>query len=1451
MAGVCAFAYPNMIVEHYTAERGLPNNIVNCTLKGTDGFVWFGTWYGLCSFDGAKFRSYDNRDGFYSADIPPRKIQRIVEDKNGFLWLKTIDRKLYLFDKKHETFHAVYDDVKEYSENIQIIKIQTTEDGDVLLLTKDKSLLRAHTDKTGKITMKQLHDSRPNVNVYDMRLKHNVFCETAEFINWIGMDYQILSLRKGSALKDKPSDFIQKKVSADPKLFTCASYNSKFLWLGDQNGHIYSIDPQNGVVNRYEIPEIKQAISRLLVTESGLMYITTNDGAYEYNIGYKQLIKLPFAIPQEDSGIIFYDKYDKIWFQEGNHALIYYDPLNKSSHRFTFPNQNTIGNFEMQDAGEQGMFFLTPGGEILLFDRDKLEMTRINQMKPFSEDLPNQLFFHLLLDKDGILWLASTGSGVYRVNFPKKQFQLLTDISPVPVSTEKQTSWNQGIRALYQAQNGDIWVGTRWQALYRLDRNGQVKQIFSDHNYLLGAVYHIMEDKDGNLWFSTKGNGLVKAEPDMNSPHGLRFTRYKNDPKDSNSISNNDVYFTYQDSQERIWVGLLGGGLNLIAEENGEVVFKHKYNGLKQYPPYGLYMEVRTMTEDEDGRIWVGTMDGLMSFDGHFATPEQIQFETYRQVSERSNVADNDIYVLYKDTDSQIWVSVFGGGLNKLIRYDKEKHEPIFKSHGIREGMNNDVVKSIVEDKNGNLWFTTEIGLSCFNKATEQFRNYDKYDGFLNVELEEGSTLRTLNGDLWLGTRQGILAFSPDKLETQHMDYDTRIVDFKVSNRDLRSFQDCPILKESIIYTDAIQLKYNQSMFTIEFAALNFYNQNRVSYRYILEGYEKEWHYNGKNRIASYTNVPPGDYHFMVKTRIKNQEWSDEVTTLDIHIVPPLWLTWWAKCSYVLLSGAILFFILYAYKKKLDMEVLYDLERKNHVQEQELNQERLRFYTNITHELRTPLTLILGPLEDMQKSNSLSNKDAQKISVIHQSAIRLLNLINQILEFRKTETQNKKLCVAHDNIANLVYEIGLKYKELNRKPDIEFRIELEKEDMPLYFDKEIVTIILDNLISNAIKYTEKGSITLGLHNVVRNNISYTEIKVSDTGFGITPEALPHIFNRYYQEGGDHQASGTGIGLALVKNLVTLHEGEIKVESTLGTGSTFYFSLLTDNTYPHVLHADSPERTVDEKEEKEEIPESASGGKRIMLIVEDNQDICNYIAESFSDDFEVKTAANGEQGMEQALNSIPDIIVSDIMMPVMNGIMMCKILKEDVRTSHIPIILLTAKDSLQDKEEGYQVGADSYLTKPFSATLLHSRINNLLESRKRLTERFNTSTPHHNMDEKRALLAESLNKLDNEFIEKINQLIEARLSSEKIDIGYLADNMCMSKSTLYRKMKALTGLSTNEYVRKIKMQHAERLLLEGRYNISEVAFRVGINSVVYFRQCFKEEFGVLPSEYLKQ
>lgn len=1327
MTRICAFAYPNMIVEHYTAERGLPNNIVNCTLKGQDGFVWFGTWYGLCSFDGTKFRSYDNHDGFYSADIPPRKIQRIVEDRNGYLWIKTIDRKLYLFDKKHESFHAVYDDVKEYSENIQIIKIQTTDDGDVLLLTKDKSLLRANTDQNGKITMKQLHDSRPNVNVYDLRLKHNVFCETAEFINWIGMDYQILSLRKGEALKDKPVDFIQKKVSANPDQFTCASYSSKFLWLGDKNGHIYSVDPQNGVVNRYEIPEIDQPISNILVTESGLMYITTVDGAYEYNIGYKQLTKLPFSIAGKKVGMIFNDKYDKIWFQEGNEALTYYDPLNKSNHRFPFPKQNAIGNFEKQDAGEQGMFFLTPGGEILLFDREKLEMTRINQLKPFSDDLPDQLFFHLLLDKDGILWLASTGSGVYKVNFPKKQFQLLTEVSPVPVDTERATSWNQGIRALYQAKNGDIWVGTRWQALYRLDSNGQIKQVFTDQNYLIGAVYHIMEDKEGNLWFSTKGNGLVKAEPDMNSPHGLRFTRYKNDPKNPNSISNNDVYFTYQDSQERIWVGLLGGGLNLISEENGTLVFKHKYNGLKQYPAYGLYMEVRTMTEDEDGRIWVGTMDGLMSFDGHFTTPEQIQFETYRQISDRSNVADNDIYVLYKDSDSQIWVSVFGGGLNKLVRYDKEKREPIFKSYGIREGMNNDVVKSIVEDKNGNLWFTTEIGLSCFNKATEQFRNYDKYDGFLNVELEEGSALRALNGDLWLGSRQGILTFSPDKLETQHTNYDTRIVDFKVSNRNLRSLNDCPI-QESITYTDALQLKYNQSMFTIEFAALNFYNQNRVSYRYILEGYEKEWHYNGKNRIASYTNVPPGDYVFRVETMDEANPELVSTCTLAVTILPPWWLSWWATLIYVILGIAALYFGLRL--------AFFMIKMKNDIYiEQKVSEMKIKFFTNISHELRTPLTLIKGPIQELKEREELSPKGLQYVDLMEKNTNQMLQLVNQILDFRKIQNGKMRLHVSLIDFNEMIASFQKEFRVLSEENEISFTFQLPDEPIMVWADKDKLSIVIRNVISNAFKFTPSGGsiyVTTGLTDDGKS----CYVRVEDNGVGIPQNKLSEIFERFSQgeNANNPHYQGTGIGLALSKEIVNLHHGIIRAESPEGQGAVFIVELLLDKDHYRPSEVDfyvsdtetAPAATdkkmvIDsEKEPEEELEIDAS--LPTLLLVEDNKDLCQLIKLQLEDKFNIHIANNGVEGLKKVHLYHPDIVVTDQMMPEMDGLEMLQSIRKDFQISHIPVIILTAKNDEGAKTKAITLGANAYITKPFSKEYLLARIDQLLGERKLFRER---------------------------------------------------------------------------------------------------------------------------------
>lgn len=1024
--------------------------------------------------------------------------------------------------------------------------------------------------------------------------------------------------------------------------------------------------------------------------------------------------------------------------------------------------------------------------------------------------LSNSTVRCLFQDSFKNVWAGMWGGGI---NFLSHESSYFNVYSYSPIQHSGSSLNNKTASSVCVARDGKLWIGTDGGGINVFDKGKRVAVYKEETGDLTdNSIQAALCDSEGNFWFGSFMGGVDFYDVKKKSFHQIF-------PKDK---TGEDVRALYEDA-EYVWIGTSNGIYKVRLHDKGIADHYTVENNL-----------VRCISKDNLNRLWIGTFGGgLGVFDEHF--------QCVKLFNVTSLFPSNTINTVYMDSQNRMWIGTGEG----LVCFPSSQSWD-YKVYRSEEGLSNVHIRAITEDNHGNIWVSTNKGISCYIAVKNSFYNYGRWDGVPIVGFMSGSVTHDYDGNIYFGSLNGLCRFNPEMVLAKREAPSAIMTGLRIfvpiserkSEEKMIELHGCP----------AVRLSYMQNNFSVTFNIQNYALADQVEYAYMLKGLENSWYTVTDPNNVTFRNIPPGNYCFQVKTRIRNQEWADEIASLDIRIDPPVWLTWWAKLFYILSGVSVLYFILHAYKKKLDMESLYELEKKNHEQEQELNNGRLRFYTNITHELRTPLTLILGPLEDMQKSNSLSGKDSQKISVIHQSAIRLLNLINQILEFRKTETQNKKLCVSRDNLAALVHEIGLKYKELNRKPEIDFCLEIEQEDMSLFFDKEVVTIILDNLISNAIKYTEKGTITLGLHQVVRNNIHHTEISVSDTGFGIAPDALPHIFDRYYQEGSEHQASGTGIGLALVKNLVVLHEGEIRVESSLNVGSTFYVSLLTDNTYPHVLHADSTEKTSDEKDEKEENIEPVHSGKRILLIVEDNRDICDYIVESFSDDFEVRTAANGEQGLEQALGCIPDIIVSDIMMPVMNGIVMCRKLKEDLRTSHIPIILLTAKDSLQDKEEGYQVGADSYLTKPFSATLLHSRIHNLLESRKLLAERFNTNSI---LIDKRAAVTESMNKLDNEFLEKINKLIEDRLSSEKIDIGYLSDAMCMSNSTLYRKMKALTGLSTNEYIRKIKMQYAERLLLEGKYNISEVAFKVGINSTVYFRQCFKDEFGMAPSDYLKK
>lgn len=1126
------------------------------------------------------------------------------------------------------------------------------------------------------------------------------------------------------------------------------------------------------------------------------------------------------SLPGNEVTCVYKDRSNNIWVGTDRGLALFNptvgnfipfnDPLKRLAHRI----------YDIRQLDDNRLWIAMEFGGIAILDlsqhlfRSSNDQLQLSLIKEGDDEygLSNSSVRCLFQDSFSNVWAGSWGGGI---NFIRHEPPLFKSYrySSFPSTDNNLTS--KVVLSTCMDKTGNLWIGTDGNGI-NVYRNGKRVAVYNDQNSNLksNTIQAAYCDSKGCLWFGSFFEGITY--------YNLQEKVFRHIPLDNRASS--DVRSFYEDGEGNLWVGT-SGGIYLIDRDRKAV--KAHYNKENN--------AVRCVLKDSQGQLWIGFFgSGLGLYDSNL--------KEIKLFNVAGNFPSNTVNAIYEDSRSRLWVATGEG----LVCFPSPTDHN-YLVHQRESGLANTHIQAIGEDKAGNIWVSTNKGISCLVDSKDTFYNYDHHDNLPMGSFSRGCVAYGQNGYFYFGSINGLCYFHPEQVLQERKSPPAFITNIEITDP-----LNQPQNKQNTIALNGqqnVELKYTQNNFSIRFNIQNYALVNQVEYAYMLKGLENSWYTLADLNNVTFRNLPPGNYQFLVKTRMRNQKWSDNVTALNIRIAPPLWLTWWAKTLYILFSFAILSAVLYVYKKRLNAETMYKLEKQSHEREQELNNERLRFYTNITHELRTPLTLILGPLEDIQKNNSLSVKDAQKISVIHQSAIRLLNLINQILEFRKTETQNRKLCVSRNNIVTQVHEIGLKYKELNRKPEVDIRLKIENEEIFMYFDKEIIQIILDNLISNALKYTEKGSITIGVCRTEHSGVNYTEISVSDTGHGIRPEALPHIFDRYYQEGGKHQASGTGIGLSLVKNLVTLHEGEISVDSIPDSGSTFRIRLLTDNTYPNALHDDSIENES-EKETADQLPESepSTTDKPILLVVEDNPDIRDYIAESFSDNFEVKTAANGRQGKESALKEIPDIIVSDIMMPVMDGNEMCRELKKDVRTSHIPIILLTAKDSLKDKEEGYQTGADSYLTKPFSASLLRSRIDNLLQSRQKLAKHFENNTA---LNDKSALITESINKLDNEFIQKINRLIEERLSSDKIDISYLADKMCMSSSTLYRKMKALTGLSTNEYVRKIRMKFAEQFLLEGKYNISEIAFKVGINNLFYFRQCFKEEFGCIPSEYLKK
>lgn len=1213
------------------------------------------------------------------------------------------------------------------------------------------------------------------------------------------------------------------------------------IWIAYYDGTIQHYTPKNqkfSTISNKRLPNIKNGIRSITDDGNDHLYIGLRiEGLYVYNLRtqktkyFRHNPNDPQSLPGDNVRSICIDHAKNIWVGT-NLGLGLLDPFTGKFKVFkhiannpaSLAGDNIHQIIEMNDrtlwiASDIGGISVL---DLNLYKNPLTEELKFSQITKENSGLSSNNNRRIIQDSFGNIWIANYSMGI---DFIAKSAASINTLQYMGKALEEVTG-------LYCDHQGNLWIGR--DNLMSLYQNGKLMQTWNFSSYLSNSsssIYVFEEDKKGNIWCGTSDNGVLKF-----NPHTHSFTRI-------NYAQNLDVHALCENAQGKMWVGTEAG---IFSVENDKINKEQELNRQMGNNPTIIY----SIKEDNYGQIWIGTLDR-----GVFVFSKQMKLIVH--LTEKNLLATNSINHIIKDADGGIWMATMRG-----LAYVQNPLQPgAIKNYDERYGIKDSHIRAISQDKQGNIWVSMFSGIACLNIHKQRFYNYDYESGIPTSNFVEASAVTTPDGTIYFGSPGGICFFNPQQLTEPKAVSPIQIINCERVGKLSDQFASRLISPNN---EGIICLSHDDNTFKINFTIKDFSQEGNVEYSYMMKGLDDQWYETEADNEVTFRNLKPGDYTFIIRAKLKNQDWEDASTAeMKVVVNPPLWLTWWAKLCYVLLIMGILGYFFRSYQKQLLLRNSLVQEKWESKQRQQVNEERLRFFTNITHELRTPLTLILGPLEDLMEDKEIAERVHHKIGCIHASAERLLNLINDILEFRKTQTQNRKLTVAKANLGALVREIGVRFKDLNQNSRLNIRLNIQTGVPELYFDSEVINTVINNLMSNAIKYTPEGSITLSLTMPEDNTIA---IAVEDTGYGIDKDALPHICDRYYQENGNHQASGTGIGLALVKSLATLHQAELTVESEKGRGSKFTFSLKADRTYPEALHKDDNQdlATAENAEENETTSKEPTEDIRpLLLIVEDNADIRLYIEESLHEDYRIIQACNGREGMEQAFSKVPDIIVSDIMMPEMDGIKMTHILKEDIRTSHIPIILLTAKTSINDQEEGYDSGADSYLTKPFSAKLLHSRIRNILSGRRRLADyivqknisQFETSadeqqTSQKATEEKEDAMTCQISNLDKKFLEKLNKLIENHISTDDLDMAFMTDKMAMSHSTFYRKVKALTGMSANEYIKKAKLRHSMTLLKKGEYSIAEVAILAGFNNLGNFRESFKREFGKSPSEILK-
>jgi signal transduction histidine kinase/ligand-binding sensor domain-containing protein/DNA-binding response OmpR family regulator len=1396
---------PKVKFERLSTEHGLSHSSVYCIFQDRKGFLWFGTENGLNRYDGYQFTTY-----YYEPDdttsLSNSWVWSILEDHTGTLWVGTVDG-LNQFDRNRDCFvRYKHDPGNPASLSCSYVRVILEDHAGTLWIGTTNGLNRFDRD-TGKFISYNRNTDNP---------EH------------LGGNY----------------------------ILTICEDQSQTLWVGTQGGLFRYDREKDALIPSEEWRELMTnkplIVSALYQDRLGMLWIGTwgwgtahkRPGWNQTIVSHDNWLNIPagnLSFCEDHSGTLWIaaNRLSQLNRETGLLAEYQYDPKLPTS--ISSPQIRAI--YESRH-GENGVLWFGTfwGGVSKLVQKQKKFVNYRPEFKNLTELNQNRISA-LVEGQDGEFWVGTAGSGLYQFDRETKNSSHYR-IDPLWAPNTSPDF----IEALCVDQNGELWVGASYSGgLHRYDRKRDRFTHFlhdpkNPFSLSLNHISAIHEDRFGILWVGTDGGGLNQFDRNQE-----RFIRYQHQPQDSGSLSSNKVKIIFEDSSGVLWIGTWGGGLNKFDRERDKFV---RY----QHEP-----------------------------------------------GNPNSLSDNRIMTICESPAGVLWIGTSSAGLNRFDCRDER-----FTSFTVKDGLPSNNIYGMLSDDRGNLWISTDKGLSKFNIATKIFRNYDAADGLPGDEFSERAFCKSKTGELFFGGRHGFTAFYPDSIQDNPFVPPIVLTDFKIMNKPAE-------LDTAIAEKKHIVLRHDENFLSFEFAALNYVSPEKNQYRYKMEGVDQDWIYSGNptgvaRRFANYTGIAPGDYVFKVRGSNNDGVWNEQGASVRITINPPWWRTNWAYAIYALLIGTALYVVRRLERHRFQTLNELKMQRFEAQKLFELDQAKSRFFANISHEFRTPLTLILGPIEKML-ARAAEGETKQDLSMIQRNARRLLQLINQLLDLSKLETGRMQLRARAEDVKSLLKGLVLSFASLAERKKITLKFDEPDETITAYLDRDKFEKIVANLLSNAFKFTpEEGKIEVAVAVAVGSSshegfipatasatANFFAITIKDTGIGMPADQLTHIFDRFYQVDNSHTREhapldrksatvravlesayptgheGTGIGLALAKELVELHGGKILVESELFKGSVFtvllplgrahlrdeeivesseqlpvcseQLSVSSDQHQASIIEQPATSNQLPATSNEQPATRRGTGKKPFILIIDDNSDVRRFIRSHLDQDYHILEAADGAEGLQKAIEKMPDLIISDVMMPKMDGIELCRQVKTDERTSHIPVILLTARASGESKVEGLETGADDYITKPFDARELLVRVKNLIEQRRKLRERFRREMSLQPREV-------TVNSMDEQFLQRALDIVEKHLSDSEFGVETFSKQIGMSRQHLNRKLQALTEHSANDFIRIIRLKRAAQLLEKRSATVTEIAYEVGFNNPAYFAECFRKEFGRSPSQYAR-